>query len=265
MTKKANICLIITAVLVIAAVVISCTGGISGKTEKGGCAVKINLGGSYASEDITAAMKNAGVNAAVCEVSRTNVEIELPAMSDEKLQKTADAILSGLTGNYPNASVVYADSFDAIGAKLNMLQIIYAVIGFAVLAFLYGWFRFGWKRSLVSVAASVATAADVWALSVILSSVVTIGMYLGAVIIGSMLLAYLYTLIVYAAKKNNENSCKLNVIACIAAIACVAVAACGGISVLKLMLPALIGSILAYGIVKYVAEPLWDCTAKKSI
>lgn len=264
MTKMARLLIIITAILVAAALIFGLTAGISGKAVKGGTVVKLKIGSSYELKSISEAVASAGVNGNILESSLTTAEVEMPAMSDQKLEQVSGKILEKVKSVYPSAVIEYAEHYDKNGLSLGTAGFIYAAIGFIVLSFVYGLIRFGWKHSLIAVLTSVVACAATVSICILLSSIAKFSTYIFGIFAGTMILTYLYTVVLYNDYLEYGNAKIQPFIPCMVAVISILVAVMSGTSVAVIMFPAVVGSVASYLSVFYIAPSFWSLEAKKA-
>ncbi len=260
MKKNSSLPLILTLILVVAAVIVWCAGGVQGKDVNGGAQVRINAHGSYDRAAVEEAMNQSGLkNPVLLESNRTAIEVQASAMKAEQLSAAAEKLLASVKATNPDAELVYAESFAAAGTS-NVRGFVWALVGFAVLGFVYGWARFGWKKGCAAVLTACAATLATGSVCLLVSALIPVSSALLGILAGVAALTYLYTIVLYARLKEQPEyqpgKADLAVPALVV-IVCVAVLAVGGASVAKLMCSAVLGSILAACFSRSLAPSLW--------
>lgn len=268
MKTISKITIALTALLLVAAVVLLAIGGVSGKIMNGSCAVRVDMGSSYDEAVVKTAIEKSGlVGAVVLSSGRTALEIQTSVMDGEKLSAAAQALVTELQGAYPSATLVYAEPFGASSGYSYTASSIWALVGFAVLAFAFGWIRFGWRSGLAAVCTSLCAVILTGGVCVLLSGLFIAETALLGTLAGVLCLTYIYTLYVYERYKESPDYAVSKAdmaVPMLVAVACVLVFVSGGASVLKLMFAGLLGSVIAAICMHCVAPAFRNDFAKQA-
>jgi len=196
MKKNVSVALIAAVVLLAVALVVMGTVGLNTKLTDGGCAVHISVGASYDADSVKALVASTGFNSpVVLESVKTSIELETGAMAQEELAAAAEKLLASVQADYPEASLVYAESFEAPQGVHHLRDIVFALLALAVIGYAYGALRFGWRKGFAPVLTALVVSVASGSVCALLSVVLEAGAAMTAAVAGSAVLAFVYSVV----------------------------------------------------------------------
>lgn len=262
MKKKSALVLALCVVLLAAALIVMGVVGMQGKMHEGGCAVRVEVGATYDAEALKASAAEVGfANMTILSTNKTAFEFEAAPMEETALETAAQSLIEKISATYADAALAYAESFAAPQGVHHFSALLKAIVALAVLSYVYAALRFGWLKGVAAVLTSMFAAAVTGSICVLLSGVFACGAVLTAVVAGTAILAYVYTVSAYDRMKKGEASCNGELaVQLLVAVACVLV--CVSCASLQYTLIALLGAVAAGAAAQYVAPLFWGACEK---
>lgn len=264
MKKNISLVLIVSVVLLAAALIMMGTVGLNGKLTTGGGAVCINVGATYDAETVKGYVEAAGFKSPVIlEGSKTAIEIETASMSEESLDAAAQALLASVQADYAEATIAYSDTFGAPHGVHHFRSLAAALAALAVVGYLYGALRYGWKKGLAPVLTALVAAVVTGSVFALISGICPVGMPLVGIVAGTACLTYVYSVAIYGKMKADaeytvRKSDKAVPVYVIVAVVLLTVAT-GAVQTLA---DAVVGCVVAAACMYCVAPMFWKACTK---
>lgn len=166
-TKNFKYFAILSAVIILAGIVMACTVGANiGVDFSGGTLFTLEMGQDFDVRDVTDALSTNGITDAPVVKSgttgsaKTQAVIRLKAFADDVQEnETRQAIVDQLKEKYPNVEVAGVDRVGAVASAELIRNAVFSVLIASVLILIYIWIRF---ELMSGVAAVIALLHDVF-------------------------------------------------------------------------------------------------------
>lgn len=175
-TKNYKYFAILSAVIIIAGIVMACTVGANiGVDFSGGTLFTLEMGGDFDVKDVTDALHANGINDAPVVKSgttgsaKTQAVIRLKAFADDQVENaTRQAIVDQLSAKYPAVEVAGVDRVGAVASAELIRNAAFSVLIASALILIYIWIRFELMSGVAAVFALVHDVLIMIALTIIL-------------------------------------------------------------------------------------------------
>lgn len=159
MQNRSRICILISAVIMVAALVLSLTGhGINyGIDFAGGLNIQYNMGAAFDQADVEAALASQGIAEYTISTSGENghtLQIRVPTLNgDDEIQTLQNGLEAELSAKYPtmDTTTATASYVGPIAGKVLVKNAIWSVVLASVLMLVYIAFRFDFASGLAAV------------------------------------------------------------------------------------------------------------------
>jgi len=180
MQKRSRICLAVSALIMVVALVMSLTGhGINyGIDFAGGLNIQYNMGSAFEQADVEAALKNQGLAEFAISVSGENghiLQVRVPQLSgDDEIQQLQNGLEAELSAKYPamDTQTATASYVGPVAGRVLVQNAIWSVVLASVLMLVYIAVRFDFSSGVAAVAGLVHDVLIMLSFMVLLRNVV---------------------------------------------------------------------------------------------